>query len=96
MKPNLLAATSIIWLALSVNAFAVDARGAIKSCDANPKCDYTTSDNGDVVITVGIKTIICPQRGECIVQAAGKTPKGTKGIVSTVAASPESILQSQD
>ena len=95
MKSSQPVAVSILLLALSAPAAAVDARGAIKSCDANPKCDYTTSDNGDVVITIGIKTIICPQRGECIVQATNKPPKGTKGIGNTVAATPELILQSQ-
>jgi uncharacterized membrane protein YgcG len=70
---------------LSTPAAAIDTRTAIKMCDANPNCGY--SSNGNVTLcTKGAGCVSCPaggKTGDCIV-AGRKAPKGGKGNVGTV------------
>lgn len=53
-------------LALPSQAFATDARQAIRLCEINPNCTFYVDKAGDVSITVGDDLISCPQEGECV------------------------------
>lgn len=52
-----------------LSAFATDARGAIKGCESNSKCDYRVNNDGSVdlfVINDSIDHVHCPPKGDCI------------------------------
>lgn len=63
-------------------AFATNASQAMLLCDKNPRCDYSTADNGDVNIKVGADQIYCPQVGECSCSTC--EPRVTPGRVLVI------------
>ncbi|UPK34057.1 hypothetical protein IVB18_38790 [Bradyrhizobium sp. 186] len=73
--------------ALSAPAAAMEAREAMKRCDASPGCTYNVLDNGSVVIR-GPKggSVDCGLRGACVaVPIKGDKPKpGAAGNVTGV------------
>jgi hypothetical protein len=70
---------------VSTPAAATDGRGAIRGCDANPRCSFTVNRDGSVDIQVtqsdGKKDYVsCPAKGECDCVTC-RTTKGKGGKV---------------
>jgi len=79
--------------ALSTPAAAIEAREAIRRCDAAPPCHFTVDRDGGLTVTGASGGIVqCPPKGACsVIQnlTADKHKPGTGGKVTDVlAASP--------
>lgn len=78
----------------SLPAFAVDAEGAVKTCNKNKNCKITITDIGETNIVVNGELISCPLVGECQCVTCEPQEKSVKtGVKKDIMSVPKLLKQ---